>query len=48
MVQTNNLASGISLNTNDWMTVVGSQGTNQIIFPLDATKPAEFYRLIYP
>jgi hypothetical protein len=48
MVQTNNLASGISLNTNDWMSVAGSQGTNQISLPVDATKPAEFYRLIYP
>ncbi|HWY30390.1 MAG TPA: glycosyl hydrolase [Candidatus Acidoferrum sp.] len=48
MVQTNNLASGISSNTNDWMTVAGSQGTNQISLPTDTTKPAEFYRLIYP
>ncbi len=30
LVQTNYLSSGISLNTNDWMTVAGSQGTNQI------------------
>jgi hypothetical protein len=48
MVQTNNLASGISLDTNDWMTVAGSQGTNQISLPVNATNPAEFYRLIYP
>jgi autotransporter-associated beta strand protein len=48
LVQTNNLATGISANTNDWMTVVGSAVTNQISLPLDVTKPTEFYRLIYP
>ena len=48
VVQTNKLAAGISLNTNDWMTVPGSTNVNQANFPIDATKPAEFYRLVYP
>jgi hypothetical protein len=48
LVQTNNLAVGISANTNDWMTVSGSAATNQVPIPIDAVKPAEFYRLVYP
>ena len=48
LVQTNNLATGVSSNTNDWMTVTGSAATNQAVIPIDATKPTEFYRLIYP
>ena len=48
LVQTNNLTTGISLNTNDWTTVAGSSTTNQVSLPIDATKPTEFYRLVYP
>jgi len=48
LVQTNDLASGLSLNSNDWMTVPGSQTTNQVSLTLDPTHPAEFYRLVYP
>ena len=48
LVQTNNLAAGISVNTNDWATVAGSSATNQVALPVDSTKPAEFYRLVYP
>jgi len=48
LLQTNNLASGISSNTNDWGTVAGSAATNQMSIPIDATKPMEFYRLGYP
>ena len=48
LIQTNNLAAGLSLNTNDWATVLNSAGTNQISLPVDATISAEFYRLIYP
>ena len=48
LVQTNHLPSGISLNTNDWATVSGSDQTNQVGIIIDATKPAEFYRLAYP
>jgi len=48
LVQTNNLAKGISLNTNDWAAVPGSSTTNQVSIPLNATNPAEFYRLLYP
>ena len=48
LVQTNNLPGGISLNPNDWTTVAGSPQTNQLVLPLDATLPAEFYTLIYP
>jgi autotransporter-associated beta strand protein len=48
LVQTNNLAAGISSNTNDWMTVPGSAGIDQINITMDPTKPTEFYRLVYP
>jgi hypothetical protein len=48
LVQTNNLASGISLNTSDWETLTGSRITNLESIPVDPAKPAEFYQLIYP
>jgi hypothetical protein len=48
LMQTNNLASGISLNPNDWAAVANSQATNQVSLPIDATKPAEFYQLVHP
>ncbi|HSY18653.1 MAG TPA: LamG-like jellyroll fold domain-containing protein, partial [Candidatus Acidoferrales bacterium] len=48
LVQTNNLAAGVSQNTNDWGTVPGSSATNQITVPIDRTMRAEFYRLVYP
>ena len=48
LVQTNHLAAGVSSNTNDWTTVAGSTGIDQTNLPIDATKPAEFYRLVYP
>jgi len=48
IAQTNNLANGISLNTNDWGSVANSAGTNQVTLPLDPAKPMEFYRLVYP
>jgi autotransporter-associated beta strand protein len=48
LVQTNHLAAGISSNTNDWMTVPGSAGIDQTNILMDPTKPAEFYRLVYP
>ena len=48
LVQTNNLAAGVSTNVTDWGTVAGSATTNEVAIPIDATKPAEFYRLIYP
>ncbi len=48
LMQTNNLSRGISANTNDWITVPGSTLTNQMLVPLDATLPLEFYRLAYP
>ena len=48
LMQTNNLATGISANTNDWGAVAGSASTNQISIAIDPTKPTEFYRLIYP
>jgi hypothetical protein len=46
--QTNNLANGISLKTNDWDTVANSASTNQITIPIIRTNKAGFYRLIYP
>ena len=46
--QTNNLATGISLNTNDWETISGSSTTNQVSIAIEPAKPTEFFRLIYP
>ena len=48
LAQTNNLAAGISANTNDWGTVTGSAATNQVTLPINPALPAEFYRLVYP
>ena len=48
LVQTNNLAKGISSNTNDWMTVPGSTGINSTNITMNPTLPTEFYRLVYP
>jgi hypothetical protein len=48
LMQTGSLASGLSPNTNDWMTVSGSPVTNQIFVPVDPTLPLEFYRLVFP
>jgi len=48
LIQTNNLAAGLSLNTNDWTTVANSSATNQVSVPLNPTQPAEFYRLVFP
>ena len=47
-VQTNNLSSGISANTNDWGTVTGSAATNLVTVPIDPAKPGEYYRMVYP
>ena len=48
LMQTNNLAKDISLNTNDWGMVANSQQTNQIVLPVNPSLPTEFYRLVYP
>jgi autotransporter-associated beta strand protein len=48
LVQTNDLAAGVSLSPNDWATVPASASTNQVVIPIDVTKPAAFYRLVYP
>ncbi|MEI7728727.1 MAG: M6 family metalloprotease domain-containing protein [Verrucomicrobiota bacterium] len=48
LMQTNNLASGVSRNTNDWGPVSGSTATNQMFIPMDPSKLVEFYRLAYP
>jgi hypothetical protein len=48
LVQTNHLAAGISLNTNDWTTVPGSAGIDQTNITINPLQPAEFYRLVYP
>jgi len=48
LVQTNRLASGISANTNDWMTVAGSTGMDQTNININPVQSAEFYRLVYP
>jgi hypothetical protein len=43
--QTNSLAVGIS---NNWVDVIGSTGTNQVIVPMNPQNPTVFYRLRYP
>lgn len=48
LMQTSNLANGISSNTNDWSTVANSQQTNQVVLPIYPTLPTEFFRLVYP
>jgi len=48
LVQTNNLANGISANTNDWTTVPGSAGVDVENLTNNPTLPDEFYRLVYP
>jgi autotransporter-associated beta strand protein len=48
LMQTNNLASGLSENPADWMSVPGASLTNQLSLPLDPTQPGGFYQLIYP
>jgi len=47
-VQTNQLLSGISVNTNDWMTVPNSTLTNQVSLPVNQVIPSEFYKLVSP
>ena len=48
LMQTNNLAKGLSANTSDWGTVADSQQTNEVFLPINPTLPTEFYRLVYP
>jgi len=48
LVQTNNLATGVSTDHADWGPVPGSAATNEVIIPIDAAKPAEFYRMAFP
>jgi autotransporter-associated beta strand protein len=48
LMQTNNLANGVSANTNDWFALPGSASINSTNITIDPTKPDEFYRLVYP
>jgi hypothetical protein len=48
MTQTNNLARGLSLNTNDWSRISGSQTNTQVTISLDGIRGLGFYRLVYP
>jgi galactose oxidase-like protein len=48
LMQTNNLAKGVSSNTNDWGTVSGSSVTNLVSVPIVPANPTEFFRLVYP
>ncbi len=48
LTQTNNLAKGVSANTNDWATVTGSSLTNTFTIPIVKTNLNQYYRLIYP
>jgi autotransporter-associated beta strand protein len=42
--QTNGLNTGLSDN---WVTVSGSQNTNQVTLPITTTDPAVFFRMVY-
>ena len=46
--QINNLATGVSANPADWAPVSGSTTVNSVTIPIDAGKPAAFYRLAFP
>ena len=48
IMQTNNLAAGISSNPTDWMTVPGSDSVNTTNITMDPALPTEFYQLVYP
>jgi hypothetical protein len=48
VLHTNQLAAGIRLNTNDWLTVTGSAATNRESVSVNPALPAEFFRLVYP
>ena len=48
LLQTNNLASGISANSNDWGTVTGSSTTNLENITINPALPSEFYQMVYP
>jgi autotransporter-associated beta strand protein len=43
--QTNSILVGISTN---WITVAGSDATNQVFMPVSRTNGCVFYRLVYP
>jgi hypothetical protein len=43
--QTNSIQVGISTN---WVTIAGSDATNQVFMPVSRTNGCVFYRLIYP
>ena len=48
VMQTNHLDQGFSTDTNDWMTVPGSQTTNFINLLIDPTLSGGYYRLVWP
>ena len=48
MTQTNNRERGVSLNTNDWSRIPGSQTNTQVRISRDAISAPGFYRLVYP
>lgn len=43
--QINPWTAGIGTN---WTTIAGSNGTNQMTFPIDHTKGSVFFRLVFP
>ncbi len=48
MTQTNNLARGLSLNTNDWWRIPGSNTNTQVRISRSGVTGCGFYRLVYP
>lgn len=48
LMQTNNLSKGVSANSNDWGTVVGSAAVTATNLPITKTNLNNYYRLVYP
>ena len=48
LMQTNNLANGVSGNLNDWATVPGSTATTTTNITILNTNLNEYYQLVYP
>ncbi len=44
-VQTNSLGAGLSTN---WVDVLETSATNQVVIPIGSTNGAVFFRLTYP
>ena len=48
LVETNAVGSGLSMNSANWFTVVGSTNVNSVPVTMNPTNGNVFYRLVYP